>query len=620
MTDLVLSSRRHVADDYPAWIREIDYTLTITPQYVLTGNIRDTHLLPESAPGYPTPTTTLGALVDLFEANGYDAVLSYDLVDGLAVAYERSPGAASLIVPNLTADRSLEMTVARLGDVLRRVAAHTQSAVALIIDYGSRLRRSNNDLEPELHAVLALAQKLANASPTPIRTGSRPTGVFNTTVWLMDQEGDLPHWLASDGRVRVISIPAPTLSARREAAGRLLPSVAEYPFEDEARAEQVTSRFTELTHGMSLRSMSEIARLAIGNGIPVTRIDEAVRGYRVGVVDNPWKQPSVLDNIRRGNDTLGTRVLGQGSAIRKSIDILMRSSIGLTGAQSGGHASRPQGVLFFAGPTGVGKTELAKSLAELLFGTEDAYTRFDMSEFSSEHSEARLIGAPPGYVGHDAGGELTNAMRQRPFSIVLFDEIEKAHPRILDKFLQILEDGRLTDGTGSTVYFSDAVVIFTSNLGIYREEGGKRAPIVKPGEPYEELVAKVRAAIHDDFVTRIGRPELLNRIGDNIVVFDFISTEVGRLLVAKYLSNIVERVRQQRDIELEISGTVEQRILSEALTEETLAFGGRGIGAVVESVFINPLARAIFETDVAPGPATVSGLERSAEGWTVTLA
>src|SRR5690606_1955709 len=115
--------------------------------------------------------------------------------------------------------------------------------------------------------------------------------------------------------------------------------------------------------------------------------------------------------------------------------------------------------------TGVGKTELAKALAEVLFGAEDAYIRFDMSEFSAEHSEARLIGAPPGYVGHSAGGELTNAVRERPFSVLLFDEIEKAHPRILDKFLQILDEGRLTDGSGSTVHFSESLIVFTSNLG-----------------------------------------------------------------------------------------------------------------------------------------------------------
>ena len=167
--------------------------------------------------------------------------------------------------------------------------------------------------------------------------------------------------------------------------------------------------------------------------------------------------------------------------------------------------------------------------------------RFDMSEFSSEHADARLIGAPPGYVGHDAGGELVNAVRQRPFSVVLFDEIEKAHPRILDKFLQILDDGRLTDGRGDTVYFSEAVIVFTSNLGVYvRDEHGEPALNVSPDDDHAEVSSKIHRAIENHFRFQLQRPELLNRIGDNIVVFDFIREDLARRIMDKMLGNVVE--------------------------------------------------------------------------------
>src|SRR3954451_24368374 len=150
-----------------------------------------------------------------------------------------------------------------------------------------------------------------------------------------------------------------------------------------------------------------------------------------------------------------------------------------------------------------------------------------MSEFSAEHADQRLIGAPPGYVGYDVGGELTNAVRDKPFSVILFDEIEKAHPRILDKFLQILDDGVLTSGRGDRVYFSEAFIVFTSNLGIYRKNANhERIANVSPDDPLDVVRRKVLDEIERYFKVELNRPEILNRIGDNIIVFDFIRAEI----------------------------------------------------------------------------------------------
>ncbi len=616
MTD----ARRHTRADYPSWVREIDHTLSVTPQYLVTGNIRDTHLLPADDPRGPDLMPTIDVLTDILRENGFRAVIGYDIVDGFTVLHESEPGDAGQVIQNLTAGRALPATTAALREALRDVAANRRGRVGLVVDYASRLRRDDTESTPELHDLLVAAEKLAYTSRAMQGTPTRPVGTHNTVIWMLDRESDLPHWLAASDTVRVVSVPRPTLTVRETAGPRLISTLLEFP-SDPDRARSFYKRFAELTHGMTLRSMRDVVTLATEGQIPVTRIDEAVRAYRIGIVDNPWTQASVLDAIRGGADTLSRSVLGQPSAVRKSLDILMRSAVGLTGAHSGGSPGRPQGILFFAGPTGVGKTELAKSLASLLFGTEDAYIRFDMSEFSAEHSEARLIGAPPGYIGHDAGGELTNAVRQQPFSILLFDEIEKAHPRILDKFLQILEDGRLTDGSGSTVYFSETVIVFTSNLGIYRETPAGREPIVRPGEQdYETLVTRVRSAIEADFTSRLGRRELLNRLGDNIVVFDFIAPEIGRKLVDKYLRNVVDRVARQRGIHVTVDDAVRDTIAGVALHSDTLAFGGRGIGSVVESMFINPLARALFEADTQPGAITVTALTKADDGWRVSLA
>ena len=234
-----------------------------------------------------------------------------------------------------------------------------------------------------------------------------------------------------------------------------------------------------------------------------------------------------------------------------------------------------------------------------MFGDEHACVRFDMSEYMHSNSDQRLLGAPPGYVGYEAGGQLTNAVRKNPFSILLFDEIEKASPTILDKFLQILEDGRMTDGQGNTAYFSDSIIIFTSNLGIYTtDEYGQRKPNVTPDMKAEEVRARVIEAIHKHFKLELGRPEILNRIGENIVVFDYISPEAAESILHARLDSIHQTMLDENGIDIDFS-PVEETLYQ--LAVQNLENGGRGINNIVEKTLINPLARHIFDERVARG-------------------
>lgn len=263
--------------------------------------------------------------------------------------------------------------------------------------------------------------------------------------------------------------------------------------------------------------------------------------------------------------------------------------------------------MYFAGPTGVGKTEMAKAIAELVFGKDEALIRFDMSEFAQEGSEARLIGAPPGYVGHSAGGELTNAVRRRPFSVILFDEIDKAHGRILDKFLQILSDGRLTDGSGDTVFFTDTIIVFTSNQGVIdtadidttTEEG-----VVEYGH-------RIRSSVEHFFTHKLNRPELLGRIGDNIIAFRPIAIEFAQTIALRNLDNIERRVQEATGHRLTIASDVRDELVKMATRD--LSKGGRGIGLTLEAAFVNPLARSLFA--VAPGvPVRVTSILADEDG------
>ena len=303
-----------------------------------------------------------------------------------------------------------------------------------------------------------------------------------------------------------------------------------------------------------------------------------------------------LNHIKNAKSDFEKRVKGQSSAVTKTLDVIKRAITGLSGVQGSSH-TRPKGVLFFAGPTGTGKTETATTLAEILFGDESCCIRFDMSEYGQSHSDQKLLGAPPGYVGYEAGGQLTNAVKKNPFSILLFDEIEKAHPSILDKFLQILEDGRMTDGQGNTVYFSECIIIFTSNLGIYTtDEYGNRTQNVNCEMPYIDIQKQVKEAIENYFKLELGRPEILNRIGENIVVFDYIRPETAEDILNAQLDKIIKKLSVEKHIEITLSSEVRTSLLEQSL--KNLSNGGRGIGNVVENSFINPLARYLFDNEI----------------------
>jgi len=223
---------------------------------------------------------------------------------------------------------------------------------------------------------------------------------------------------------------------------------------------------------------------------------------------------------------LGKRLIGQSEAVKSVSDAVRRAKAGIS------DPNRPTGSFLFLGPTGVGKTELAKSLADFLFDDERAMVRIDMSEYGEKHSVSRLIGAPPGYVGYDQGGQLTEAIRRRPYSVVLMDEVEKAHPEVFDVLLQVLDDGRLTDGQGRTVDFRNVILIMTSNLGsqfLIDEE-------LTDSQKKQNVMDTVRAAF---------KPEFINRL-DSIVVFDALTQEELSQIVDLNIDRLSERLEQRR--------------------------------------------------------------------------
>lgn len=583
----------------PRWIRDLIRFLPLKSQFVLSGNIRDLQAC-EIAPNVITPQTFQLTLYRTLREVGYSQVLIWDPLYGFYGL--ETPDLPTADVDRLLQDLGLNLENGRasagvdlLSCALERFVNLNGEPIALIIDFASQISVRADNLSAAEHQLFTRALVLSH------QVNTRPAGknrmpFFNTILWLVEKEGDLPDWLlVNNPRIRSIPVSKPDSNARKALSSALIKGISgsqNASPEILAKAEQT---FVNSTEGMLLLDMNAITTLARVEKLTINDMSDAVRRYKVGVTEDPWKKID-HEKIDHADAFIYQRVKGQNHAVIHMLDIIKRA---ITGIGSSRKSSRPRGVVFLAGPTGVGKTELAKTITSLLFNDESAYIRFDMSEFSAEFSDQRLIGSPPGYVGYDVGGELTNAIREKPFSVVLFDEIEKAHPRVMDKFLQILDDGVLTSGRGERVYFSEALIVFTSNLGIYKlSETGERIPNVSADSAFNEVQSKVKKEIERHFKFVLNRPEILNRMGENIIVFDFIRADVAEQIFQQMVDGVIEDIQSQG---LYLSFTQEALNSLKTIALADLSNGGRGIRNQIEAYLLNPLARELFKLNPKAG-------------------
>jgi DNA polymerase III delta prime subunit len=411
---------------------------------------------------------------------------------------------------------------------------------------------------------------------------------------------DMPPALAHAPRIKTINIPDTDRDERHAYAllrGAALAKACEASPEDLGRT------VSACTEDWPLDQLDSLLSVAQAQGTSrLQDLEELATAVALGTTHSPWAGRLIRAAVREAPRQLEKRVLGQPQAIQAVVSRLRQSVSGLSGAHQSRSSQAPRAVFFFAGPTGTGKTELAKALSETVYGQEQVL-RFDCGELKEDHAVARLIGAPPGYVGHDSGGELTEGIRKKPNSLVLMDEVEKAAPRLLDAFLGVLDDGRLTSGQGQTAFFGQAMIVFTSNLGMYEEvrtEAGviTRRPRFDYDTPFEVIQAAVRAAVREEFVTRLGRPELLGRLGgaQNIKVFDFLRDLPG--VTRKFVINVQARCARNDNIRLAVSEDVIQHIAETTRQDpEALLLGGRGLAEHLERILVLPLCDFIFDAE-----------------------
>ena len=363
---------------------------------------------------------------------------------------------------------------------------------------------------------------------------------LRTRLDLAERDADL----ATASRIKYGEIPE-TEKALKDARETL----AELPARDRLLREEVTPQ-------------DIAAVVARWTGIPVERLVE-----------------SESNKLAKLEENISQRVIGQGRAVSAVANAIRRSRAGI------GDSNRPIGSFLFLGPTGVGKTELARALSQQLFDDEHAMVRIDMSEYMEQHAVSRLIGSPPGYVGYDQGGQLTEAVRRRPYSVVLFDEIEKAHPDVFNVFLQILDDGRLTDGQGRTVNFTNTIIIMTSNLGSHAIQAWD-------GKDFAVLESTMMDTLRGHF-----RPEFLNRI-DDIVIFDRLQPENMDKIVLTQLAKLTEQLKLSKDITITFTDAIVQQLAKDGYDA---AFGARPLKRLIQRRILDPLALEIIDGKIQDG-------------------
>jgi ATP-dependent Clp protease ATP-binding subunit ClpB len=411
----------------------------------------------------------------------------------------------------------------------------------------------------------------------------------------------VPNRILSSPFVRVVHIPAASRDVRYAYSyrrGELVAKNCEVGLEDMANTSSNATEDWTLEQVNALFQTAESQTLSRLNDF-----EELARAIRIGTTNSPWAGDRIRGAVASAKDDLTKRVLGQPTAVDAVVSSLKKAVVGLATAHQNQGSQAPRAVFFFSGPTGTGKTELAKAISKLVFGQEQIL-RFDCGELRQEHAVARLIGAPPGYVGYDAGGELTEGIRAKPNSVVLFDEIEKAHPRLLDTLMSVLDEGRLTSGQGETAFFGQSILIFTSNLGMYEEVNdtngmGGRRPRFNYDTPFEEIENKVREAIREEFVSVLGRPELLGRFegAKSIVVFDFLRDVVN--VCRKFVANISTTCERLYGIKLIVDDSIIEQVVGATKSRpDALILGGRGLKPELDRMLTNPLADYLFKNPI----------------------
>ena len=458
------------------WLERFSRDIGYKSSVIVFGNTSDIMLNPKNSGKFDSVINTI---ISYIRDRGYKQIIKWDRVDGIDYSISddlidvsnqfvqsESPNDYDLgdydLADNSNQNGNHYKAPDEFFPYMLNIMKNSSNKTAFVLDYSDYIFGNANSLSEKERDYLATLGKVLETGQSYNMLDSNFADIRNIVIIVAHNNAMIPPaFYLNNSMVGSVNIPLPGHKEREHFIN--INSSCLNITQDIISDKTAKDDLIDALDGFSLKEIAQLMKLSRQISEKMS-FEKLINLFKYGEKVSPWEELS-KDKIERIEEELGNRVKGQAFAISKVKDVIIRAYTGFSGLQHSSKQKKPKGTLFFVGPTGVGKTELAKSLASFVFGDENACIRFDMSEYNHEHSDQRLVGAPPGYVGYEAGGQLTNAIKEKPFSVLLFDEIEKAHGRILDKFLQILEDGRLTDGKGETVYFSETIIIFTSNIG-----------------------------------------------------------------------------------------------------------------------------------------------------------
>ena len=587
------------------WMTELDKQLRRGKHVLLYGNVEDRYELKDR---YDPLDKCLDSY---FRDRGYCGIIHYDIAEKGRVFPE--------------AAQNVFRTCENVDQIRRHLIDQDEKPVAAVFEYSDRMSGNpQQQTEAERKELILLKKTFTQArriKPEILKENSEfsieeLSGRRNCMIFVASSLQELPSWFYQDHpSLALIRIPRPETLQRETFITRFFDKFAVDGI-SESEQKAIRQTFIDNTEDLTISDMISIARTAQSEKRfckNVQEMKDLIFYYRYGAMDDPWEEFN-REKIRDAYTEISRRVIGQDHAVSSIVNMLKLANVGITmSPSSGSGGGKPKGVFFFVGPTGVGKTELAKALAQQIFGDENRMHRFDMSEYAEKHAAEKLTGSPPGYVGYEEGGQLTNYVRENPFSILLFDEIEKANGAVLDKFLQILEDGRLTDGKGLTVYFNQSIIIFTSNIGaesLLDLEGMDNISDESPA--YEDVHRHFYSEVQNHFVKGLGRPEIFNRLGNNILGFDLLRPMHIKGIFKKFMRNL-EKSAGSHNFKLayktadgSVTHNSEESTLCQWIIEimkqrGNLLYGGRRIRVRMEENIEQPLAAWIFDNAPTEG-------------------